>query len=135
MSDKNTLAGKQVLICDDDFDFRLSCRIQFESVGCCVIEAESGAQAEEILRTQKPDLALVDLMMENDDTGFSLCYHMKKRYPELPVIMVTGAASETGFEFDSVTQEERLWIKADVVLNKPIRFEQLQRESERLLAC
>ena len=46
---------------------------------------------------------------------------------------VTGVASETGIDFDASTKEERSWIKADVVLDKPIRFEQLEREIHRLV--
>ena len=61
-----------------------------------------------------------------------LSYHIKKKYPGLPVILVTGVAAETGLEFDSTTGEERSWIKADRVLAKPIRFEQLAAEIHRL---
>ena len=47
--------------------------------------------------------------------------------------MVTGVAHETGIKFEPGKQQEGGWIKADAVLAKPIRFEQLQRELERLL--
>jgi hypothetical protein len=50
------------------------------------------------------------------------------------VILVTGVAAETGIPFSAATREERIWIKADALLPKPIRFEQLQPEVERLLA-
>ena len=43
----------------------------------------------------------------------------------MPVILVTAVASETGLDFDAATAEERGWIKADAVLDKPVRFEQL----------
>ncbi len=36
-------------------------------------------------------------------------------------------------DFDAATDEERSWIKADAMLAKPIRFEQLKREIDRLL--
>jgi len=75
----------------------------------------------------------VDLMMEEVDAGFTLCYHIKKNHPNVPVVLVTGVASETGIAFGSETREERSWVKADALLNKPIRFEQLRKEIERLL--
>ena len=78
-------------------------------------------------------MAIVDLMMENFDDGFRLCYKIKKADKNIPVILVTGVAGETGMDFDASTNEERSWIKADVVLDKPIRFEQLKREMDRLL--
>jgi CheY-like chemotaxis protein len=62
-----------------------------------------------------------------------LCYRIKKQDPTIPVIMVTSVTSETGLDFDATTKEERSWIKADALLDKPVRFEQLQREMNRLL--
>jgi hypothetical protein len=41
---------------------------------------------------------------------------------------------ETGIEFDAQTPDERSWIKADTLIQKPVRPEQLIREIERLLA-
>ena len=72
-------------------------------------------------------------MMERMDDGFVLCYDIKKKNADIPVIMVTGVSRETGMEFDAATDEERSWLKADVILAKPIRFEQLTREIDRLL--
>ena len=49
------------------------------------------------------------------------------------LVLVTAVASETGLAFDAATDEERLWVKADAMLAKPIRFEQLRRLMARLL--
>lgn len=121
------------LVVDDDEDFRLMVRLQLQAEGHQVIEAENPEQAKQILKDTKVDIAIVDLMMDEVDAGFTLCYFMKKNHPQMPVILATGAASETGIEFDSSTDEERSWVKADVVLNKPLRLEQLTREIHRLL--
>ena len=75
----------------------------------------------------------LDVMMENPDAGFTLCYHIRKKYPSVPVILVTSVNSETGLDFAMASDEERSWIKADAMLTKPIRFEQLKREIDRLL--
>jgi len=53
--------------------------------------------------------------------------------PSHAVIVVSGVESETGLEFDATTSEERSWIKADKFLAKPVRFEQLLGEIDRLL--
>lgn len=125
--------NKSILVVDDDIDFLTQMRINLQEAGFQVITAEGQADAEEILYTTSPALAIVDLMMENVDGGFSLSYHIKKKDPTIPVILVTAVASETGLEFDAKTDEERSWVKADVFLAKPIRFEQLLREINRLL--
>jgi len=121
------------MVVDDDSDYRFQQRVQLEASGYAVIEADSAEQAMEELEKTRPDLALVDLMMEEMDAGFTLCYHIKKKYPDVPIILATAVTRETGLEFDASTSEERSWIKADVLLAKPIRFDQLRREIERLL--
>lgn len=122
-----------ILVVDDDTDFLLQVKTRLQSLGYNVQTAESRQSAEEFLAQTKPDLAILDLMMEEMDGGFALAYHLKKLYPSVPVIICTAVASETGINFDTATDEERSWIKADVFLAKPVRFEQLVREIERLL--
>ncbi len=123
----------QVLVVDDDPDFRLQQKVSLVAAGYDVLEAETAADGLNMLNDGTPDIAIIDLMMEEDDAGFALCYQMKKQLPEMPVIMVTAVASEAGIEFTADTREEKNWIKADAVLAKPIRFEQLEKEIQTLL--
>ena len=125
--------SKTVLVVDDDIDFMAQEKFHLEQAGYKVITAGSRKEAEQILERQRPDLALVDLMMEELDGGFTLCYHIKRKDRTIPVILVTAVASETGMSFDASTSEERQWVMADAVLAKPVRFEQLKREVDRLL--
>jgi CheY-like chemotaxis protein len=128
MADNN---GKTILIVDDDEDFVFLEKTQFEAAGYKVLTAHNAADAMKAVQATRPDIALLDLMMEKPDVGFTLCYHIKKMDPTIPVIMITSVASETGIDFDASTDEERAWIKADALLRKPIRFEQLEREIKR----
>ncbi|MDD5765064.1 MAG: response regulator [Candidatus Marinimicrobia bacterium] len=124
---------KTILLVDDDIDFLLQNQTQLKAAGYHVVTAESQKDAEELLKTLKPDMAILDLMMEQVDGGFALAYHLKRKYPDVPVVICTAVTSETGMEFDAATDEEKSWIKADYFLPKPIRFEQLLAEIERLL--
>jgi DNA-binding response OmpR family regulator len=123
----------RVLIVDDDEDFLFQHRIQLEAAGFEVVTACSRREAEEKTSTFRPDLAILDLMMEHHDDGFVLSHRLKRQFPGLPVVMVTAVTSETGLMFDPASPEERAWVGADALLAKPIRFEQLQREIDRLL--
>jgi CheY-like chemotaxis protein len=123
-----------VLLVDDDDDFLFQHRLQLEAAGFNVIAAQGQQPAEEILARLRPDVAVVDVMMENPDAGFVLCHRIRKKDPSIPVILVTSVNSETGMDFDLATEEDRVWIKADAMLAKPIRFEQLLGEIDRLLA-
>lgn len=122
-----------IVLVDDDHDFLYQHRIALEQAGYAVVTADNRKSAEEIIAANRPDLVVMDLMMDEQDTGFALCYQIKKLYPDLPVIMVSGVTSETGLSFNAATDEERNWIKADSLLAKPIRFEQLVAEVKHYL--
>jgi len=124
---------KKVLIADDDFDILEQLKMQLQAEGFDVVACESQAEAENQLETIKPDIAIFDLMMDDLDSGFVLSYKTKKKYPDVPVIIITAVTNETGLKFDVSTEESKNWLKADVILNKDIRFEQLFKEMNRLL--
>jgi CheY-like chemotaxis protein len=122
-----------VLLVDDDDDFLFQHKALLERAGFSVTTAGSLREAE--ATEERPDVAVLDLMMENADDGFVLSYRLKKRFPGLPIIVVTAVTSETGMMFDPTSPQERAWVSADKVLSKPIRFEQLLSEIERLLGA
>lgn len=124
---------KTVLIVDDDEDYLDQMKIIVQNFGFTVLAAESQREAEELLLQVKPDLAIFDLMMENEDSGFILSYKLKKLHPDVPVIIATAVASETGINFGVSSEEERRWIKADLYMEKGIRSDQLHREIVKLL--
>ncbi|HHW97809.1 MAG: response regulator [Myxococcota bacterium] len=129
------MQGKTILLVDDDHDFLDQLEPRLLADGFQVVRAEGQEAAEQVLLAGTHfDMAIVDLMMEYSDSGFVLCHRLKKADTNKPVILVTGVTAETGLEFDAATSEERRWVKADAMLAKPIRYEQLKREISRLLA-
>ncbi len=122
-----------ILVADDDTDYLFQTRLRLEKAGYEVVTAESQKETELILENTRPALAILDLMMENEDSGFILCYKMKKKFPEVPIIIATAVAAETGISFDIRDENNRKWIKADCFVEKGIRFEQLLLEIEKLL--
>ena len=124
---------KQILVADDDVDFLFQIRLHLQNRGYEVIALESSKDTEHYLDNHKPDLAIYDLMMETQDSGFILSYKTKQQYPEVPVIILTAVASETGISFGLNTESEKKWIKADLYLEKNIRNEQLDQAIENLL--
>lgn len=124
---------KTILIVDDDPDYLFQLKVAIQDMGFGVITADTQKEAETIIDREKPDLAIFDLMMENQDTGFILCHKMKHRYPDVPIIIASAVTAETGFIFDVNSQEEQDWIKADLFLDKGIRLDQLHKEINKLL--
>ena len=124
---------KTVLIVDDDMDYLFQMKLKVQQFGFDVITADGQKEAETIIETVRPDLAILDLMMESDDSGFILAYKIKRKYPEVPIIIATAVTAETGMTFDINSDENKQWIKADLFLDKGIRADQLQREINKLL--
>jgi two-component system, OmpR family, response regulator len=125
--------NKIVLVAEDDFDAMEQMKINLKSYGFQVIAVDSQAEAEKIMLTTKPDLAIFDLMMEKQDSGFILSNKLKKLYPEVPIIIATAVGAETGIMFNIETKEDQKWLKADLILEKGIRPDQLFREISKLL--
>lgn len=124
---------KTVLIVDDDADYLTQMEIQVKRLGFNVITADSQKAGEDIINREKVDLAILDLMMENKDSGFILCYKMKQKNPSMPVIIASAVTAETGLSFGVETAADRSWIKADTFIEKGIRPDQLEREINKLL--
>jgi CheY-like chemotaxis protein len=117
---------KTILLADDDPDVIFQVKHHLERWGYEVVAVESRAEAERYLESGCPDLAILDLMMEEEDSGFILSYRIKKCRPEVPVIISTAVAAERGISFDINSPGSRSWIKADHYLEKGYRMDQLR---------
>ncbi|MBF0245130.1 MAG: response regulator, partial [Planctomycetes bacterium] len=114
---KLSFVDKNILIADDDRDILECLALQIKGLGFAqVIAVSSQAEAEQVIAEQKVDIAIFDLMMENQDSGFVLCYHMKRKSPQTPVLLITNVTAETGFHFDLHSEENSMWTRADVIL-------------------
>jgi len=117
--------ARNILLIDDGPDFRQQAKQSLQDAGYNVTEAEGEHIAYGIVRNKKFDIAVIDLILENSDSGFALSYHFKKDYPDMPIVLLSSSVSDFGIEFSLESAAERSWIKADALLNKPIRAEQL----------
>jgi CheY-like chemotaxis protein len=125
---------KKILVVDDDIDQLDHVAMILTADGYDVIKAQGQKEGEEAILSSIPDLAILDLMMENMDSGFVLCHQIKRLYPDTPVILLTAVKSATGVDFSPKSSGAASWIKADVLLDKPVRPEQLRNEVKRLMA-
>jgi CheY-like chemotaxis protein len=127
------MGKKKLLLVDDDPDILEQLSLSLGGEGYEVVTAQGRKEGEEVLMLGRPDLAIIDLMMEEMDSGFVLCHEMKRIYPDMPVIILTAVTAATGLDFHARSDEARSWVKADALLDKPVRFEQLKEEVQRLL--
>jgi CheY-like chemotaxis protein len=127
---------KKILFVDDDVDLLEQDKMLLESKGYKVITAETGEEGWKLFQKEKPDAAVIDLIMEQMDSGFVLCHRIKKTElgKRIPVYILTSATYDTGFKFSASTNEEKEWIKCDGILNKPIVLEDLVDRLENFVA-
>ncbi len=85
------LAGRKVLVVDDEEDVRTFLVTLFEDAGATVIEAADGDTAIEIAQREKPDLISLDISMPGKDGVETFCEIRKTAGIEAtPVCIVTG---------------------------------------------
>jgi len=79
----------KILLVDDDPDIRELMRLYIAAEGLEVIEAGNGKEAIELLNKGAVNLVVLDIMMPYMD-GWELCREIRRRYPDLPLLMVTA---------------------------------------------
>lgn len=84
--------GKRILVVDDEPRIIGFIRMNLELEGHQVIEAHSGLEALESVRTKLPDIVLLDVMMPELD-GFETL-RMLREFSNIPVIMLTAKGEE-----------------------------------------
>jgi DNA-binding NtrC family response regulator len=83
------MQAKTILIVDDEFSVRESLDKVLSKSGYATLTAGSGNEALSLLAKQRVDLVLSDLKMPDGD-GVELLKSIKKSYPEIEVILLTG---------------------------------------------
>jgi UDP-3-O-[3-hydroxymyristoyl] N-acetylglucosamine deacetylase len=116
---------KTILVVDDEEQIRQSLRGVLSDEGFGVLEAGDGRRARELLRTEAPDLVILDVWLPEID-GISLLEEIKSTHPSLPVIIICGHAN-----IEAAVRATRLGA-ADFI-EKPFSLEALLASIERAL--
>ncbi len=83
--------ARRVAIVEDDFDQRENYRDALQKSGYEVDTYRNRPDALEGMRANMPDLAILDIMLENEmDGGFDLCRDLRALSPTLPIIFLTA---------------------------------------------
>ena len=117
---------EKVLVVDDEENIRRLLRSMLGNK-YIVLEAKDGKAATDIVRSQKPDIILMDIMMPNMD-GYTACHTIKQDLATkmIPVIMVTAVGQELN---KKLAQE----MGADGYITKPFSADELLRQVKQVL--
>lgn len=140
MDDQRDMNNKsvRVLVIDDDQAFLDAMRTILEAASYQFVSALDPKTALEKVKSEKPDIILLDIMMDTLFDGFSLCHTLKadkeyKAFHKTPIIFVSAVKEIAGsrFAFDSDAYGQR---GPDDYLDKPVEPEILLAHIKRLLS-
>ena len=85
-------------------------------------------------KSEKPDLAILDVMMTSWDDGFEMSRQLKKdaELSSMPILMLTGVKRKVGIDFKS-SAGDATWCPVDAFIDKPVEPGVLLAEIEKLL--
>jgi len=127
----------KILVIDDDPDFVVAVTPILESALYDVVSASNPEEGKEKIFSEKPDLILLDIMMDSLFDGFSLCHAIKsskeyKEFKDTPIIFVSAVKEMTGSRFQFNAQEQGM-IGPDDYIDKPVKPGDLIARIEKLL--
>ncbi len=117
---------KKVLLVEDEPDVRMVIGGRLASLGFEVFEAKDGSEGLELVRKERPDVVLLDLMIPKID-GYKLCRMIKFDVGLRHTLVVIYSAKSS--ERDKQLAEE---VGADAYMVKPFDFELFVKTVDKL---
>ena len=124
----------KILVVDDEPDQVEYVMAVLEEAGYAALGALSGAEGLNKVRSEKPELIILDIVMPEKD-GFSTFVDLRKD-PELksiPVVMLTGVGEELDIRFSAEAMLEYLGQGPEAYLEKPVEPEVLRETIHKVL--
>lgn len=131
------MTKKRILLVDDDPDIRLTLRLPLEAAGYEVFEAANFTDGQAAVKKTKPDLVVLDVMMDSTTAGFQFALALHdtdpssefKEFKDVPIIMYTAIHSTTPMRFSPDTD----YLPVQVFLEKPVEPDVLLSNVRTLL--
>ncbi len=132
--------GKKILIVDDEQDQVNSLAHILKNKNYEVAEAYSGREGLRKLLEEKPDLLILDIMMDTDTEGFEIADMIRsnrptskyKEFKDIPIIMLTAINQATNSRF-SLDMEESFLPDVKDFLTKPVKFDELLKAVQKYI--
>lgn len=117
-----------IAIIDDDLDILDASGLVLKSKGHDVITAANPNDGYKIVVEKKPNLIILDVMMDEPDDGFYLAQKFRKEGIKTPILMYTSVSKAIGLDFDKSEM-----VPVDDFVEKPISPEELVEKVNNLL--
>ncbi len=126
--------SEKILIVDDDPDIRDALTMILEAQGYQVATAKDGVDGLASLKTQKPDLLILDLLMPRMD-GFAVCKELQdprwSKFKDMPILILTSVREEASRRRYEL--ETGLELNVDDYVEKPVSPDVLLERVKQLI--
>lgn len=118
----------KIAIIDDDPDILDVSNIVLTSKGYEVVTALNPDDGYKLIKDHKPDLIILDVMMNEPDDGFFLAQKLRREKIDTPIIMYTSVSKALGINFGKSDM-----VPVDEYVEKPISPDELIEKVQKLL--
>lgn len=119
----------RILVVDDDLDLVETCRIVLEKAGHSVLTAHNPTEGRATLEKEKPDLLVLDVMMDQPDDGIQMAQQLRREGIHTPILMLTSLAKVTGMGYG----QDSDMVPVDIFQEKPVAPSRLLELVDQLL--
>jgi DNA-binding response OmpR family regulator len=118
----------KIIIIDDNPDILDASSLVLSSKGFEVLTASNPDDGYKMVIENKPDLIILDVMMNEPDDGFFLAQKFRRNNISTPILMYTSVSKAIGMDFGVGDM-----VPVDEFVEKPISPDELIRKVEKLL--
>jgi CheY-like chemotaxis protein len=125
---------RTILVIDDDDNDVAFVKAAFDDAETEVVSARDGAAGLKAAKSAPPDIIILNVQMPGKD-GFSVLVELKddEKTRDVPVIMLTGVAEETGIRFNASDMADFIGVEPDAYIEKPVEADRLRYVVEQIL--
>ncbi len=123
----------KIICIDDDKDILDACEVVLEGQGHTVVTALNGREGFEKASKERPDLIILDVMMDDSTEGFATAQKLRRTeaLKYVPIMMLTSVNETSPQKFGEKDGE---FLPVDAFMEKPIKPKEFVAKVKELLA-
>lgn len=123
----------KIVIIDDNTDYLFTMGTFLKKKNFSVFTASDGETGLSLVKKEKPDIVLLDVMMETLFSGFEVCRQIRQDplLKSIPIIGISGMADEINVGYDENRDFE--YFDANIFMEKPVDKDLLLKNIKSLV--
>ncbi len=112
--------GLKVVVVDDDRDYLFTMETFLKRNDFEVFTSDNGKEGIDLIKSKRPDVILLDVMMETLFSGYEVCKAVRSdpEFEFTPIVGISGIGDELGVKFEQYRDDK--YFTPDVFVEKPV---------------